>query len=177
MKVVNAFKFCPRCQKPLKKTSNRLIDCLSCGFHFYFAPAVTNAAIIENKKGEILLVQRKNHPKKGFWDLPGGFVEFKETIEQSLKREIKEELNINLSKIKYFSSYIGYYFYRGLDYPTLCFVFLAKLGRKTPLAGDDANKIKFFKKEKIPFKRLAFIEVRNALKDYLESAKNHSFFL
>lgn len=168
MKPISAFQFCPRCQKPLKKISSRLVDCQSCGFHYYFAPAITNAAIIENKKGEILLVKRKFSPKKGFWDLPGGFVEFGETIEQSLKREIKEELGLNLTNFRYFSSYPGHYFYKGLDYSTLCFVFLGKVKNQKLKASDDAEKIKFFKKEKIPFKRLAFVEIKNALKDYLK---------
>lgn len=168
MKIINAFKFCPSCQKPLKKLSSRLVDCPYCGFHYYFAPSVTNAAIIENQKGEILLVKRKFPPKKGFWDLPGGFVEFNETIEKSIIREVKEELDIKLKNFHYFSSYTGQYFYKGIYYPTLCFVFVGKIDGQKPKPKDDAFDLKFFCKEKIPFKRLAFVEVRNALRDYLK---------
>lgn len=171
MKLISAFKFCPSCKTPLKKLNNRLVDCQRCGFHYYFNPAVTNAAIIENEKGEILLVKRKFPPKKGFWDLPGGFVEINETIETSIKREIKEELGINLLNLKYFSSYTGHYYYKGLDYPTLCYVFLGKIDNQKPKASDDAQELRFFKKEKIPFKRLAFIEIKNALRDYLSFKK------
>lgn len=167
--MLNKFKFCPNCKNKLKKISNRLIDCPSCGFHFYFNPAVSNAVILENNQKKILLVKRKFPPKKGFWDLPGGFIEFKETIENSIKREIKEELNINLSQLKYFASYIDRYFYKGFNYHTLCFVFVGKIKNQIPYPGDDAAELRFFKKEEIPFKKLAFTGIKNALKDYLIS--------
>lgn len=59
------------------------------------------AAIILNKKKELLLV---NHRKKGksYWLFPGGGVEYGETIEDALKREIKEELSLELDKISNF---------------------------------------------------------------------------
>lgn len=55
------------------------------------------AAIIQNEKGEILLI-RQQKKKKDYWLLPGGGIEFGETAEQALERELKEELNIELSK-------------------------------------------------------------------------------
>lgn len=168
MKIINAFRFCPRCQKKIKKLTDRLVSCFFCGFHFYLSPSITNAAILENKQGEILLVKRKLSPKKGFWDLPGGFIEFKETIETSIKREIKEELGVVITNLQYFSSYPGRYFYKGLLYITLCCVFLGKINNQQPKAGDDAQSLRFFRKEKIPFKKLAFVDVKQALKEYIK---------
>ncbi|MCX7881065.1 MAG: NUDIX domain-containing protein [Patescibacteria group bacterium] len=169
--MLKKFKFCPNCQNKLKKVKKRLVECSNCGFHFYFNPVPTCALILENEKEEILLVKRKYPPKKGFWDLPGGFIDFKETVEGGLKREIKEELAIEIEKINYFGNYIGFYSYKGINYQPLCFFYTAKIKDdqiKKIKTGDDANKFKFFPKNKIPWKRLSFIDIKAALKDYVK---------
>ena len=60
------------------------------------------SAIIENNKGEILI--GKKHPNKGVyldaWHIPGGGIEEGERIEEGLKREIKEETNLEITDIK-----------------------------------------------------------------------------
>ena len=50
------------------------------------------------KNGKIFLARRgpKARNEKGTWEIPGGSVEFGETFEQALKREIKEELGIEI---------------------------------------------------------------------------------
>ncbi|HPD18653.1 MAG: NUDIX hydrolase [Candidatus Goldbacteria bacterium] len=59
------------------------------------------AAIILNRKKELLLV---NHQKNGrsYWLLPGGGVEYGETIENALKRELNEELSMEMKEISNF---------------------------------------------------------------------------
>lgn len=55
-------------------------------------------AIIQNKKGEYLLCKRGEKAKneKGKWEFPGGSIEFGETLKDSLTREMKEELDIDI---------------------------------------------------------------------------------
>lgn len=48
------------------------------------------------QEGEVLLVLRKKNPEKDHWSLPGGKVELYETLEDAVKREIKEELNLEI---------------------------------------------------------------------------------
>lgn len=162
------FKYCPNCKSEIK-LSNRLIDCSFCGFHFYVNPAPTNAVILLNDKDEILLVRRKVEPKKGYWDLAGGFVNFDESLEKSVKREIKEELGINLTNFKYFASTADRYFYKGINYYTVCSIFVAKIGRENITPADDVSEIRAFKKNNIPFDRIAFPGVKKNLKKYLSS--------
>jgi 8-oxo-dGTP diphosphatase len=53
-----------------------------------------DAVIVDNKK--ILLIKRGSDPYKGFWALPGGYVEWNESTQDAVKREVKEELNLDV---------------------------------------------------------------------------------
>ena len=56
------------------------------------------AAIIEDNKGRILLAQRpEGKPLAGHWEFPGGKIEEGEKPDEALVRELKEELNIEVS--------------------------------------------------------------------------------
>ncbi len=137
------------------------------------SPAPTNGVILVNKKGDILLVRRAKNPKKGYWDLPGGFVETGESMEDSIKREIKEELGINVSRLQYLSSFPDKYFYNNVYEDVLGFVFVAHIDTEKGLKpADDVSACKFFPKEKIPFERLAFPSLKRALKKYLNTSRS-----
>ncbi len=70
---------------------------------------LTVKAVIVNKKGEVLLLKRAKNEKthSGDYDLPGGTMEKNETVEETLKREVKEEtgLNVDSGKIIKISEY------------------------------------------------------------------------
>src|SRR3990172_10134744 len=162
------FKYCPNCKAKIKK-SNRLIDCTSCGFRFYLNPVPTNGLIVQNEKGEILLVRRKSDPKKGFWDVPGGFVDIGETLEESFLREIQEELGVEVQNLQYLTSTADRYLYKETNYHTICFLFTGNVDQKKIVAHDDISEIKFFPKNKIPYDRIAFAGIKTGLKLYLYS--------
>jgi 8-oxo-dGTP diphosphatase len=58
-------------------------------------PKVGVGGVILND-GKVLLLLRKRPPEAGFWSLPGGRVEFMERVEDALKRELKEELGVEV---------------------------------------------------------------------------------
>lgn len=163
------YKYCPNCSHKLTKKSKNLFICNNCGFHLYENPRPTNGLIAENEKGEILLVKRLYPPKKGFWDVPGGFADIEETMEESLKREIREELGVELNNLRYFTSTVDRYLYKGMNYYTLCFHFTGNVNSKKIIPHDDISEVKFFPKDKIPFNRIAFEGVKTGLKMYLSS--------
>lgn len=62
-------------------------------------PAPVVGALIFNQEGKILLIT--SFKWKGKYSIPGGHIEIGETIEQALKREIKEETNLDIFDIKF----------------------------------------------------------------------------
>lgn len=62
-------------------------------------------AIIFNKEGKILVIRRGSKAKNevGLWGIPGGAVEFNESLEEAIKREVLEELGIKIKPLKILS--------------------------------------------------------------------------
>ena len=54
------------------------------------------ADIIVEKGNEIVLIKRKNEPYKDYWEMPGGFVEENETVEETALREVTEETSLKV---------------------------------------------------------------------------------
>ncbi|MFQ5822744.1 MAG: NUDIX domain-containing protein [bacterium] len=139
---------CPHCGKTIKK---------------FRTPSLTVDIIIEvlkiqNEMG-IVLIQRKNYPFG--WAIPGGFVDYGESLEAAAVREAKEEtsLEVKLKRV------LGVYSDPKRDPRghTISVVFVAESSGK-PAAGDDAGDLRIFTKKELP-KNLAF-DHANILEDY-----------
>jgi NAD+ diphosphatase len=161
------FKFCPKCGKrAVKKFMKNAILCDSCGFVYFHNCAAAVAGIVETPRGIILTVRKKD-PKKGQFDLPGGFIDYSESLEGALKREIKEELNIGLSAMKYFGSYPNIYRYKNVNYFTADAIFVCKAKNLSSLRPNgEISGVCFAKPGEIHFSRIGFPSIRNALKQY-----------
>ncbi len=162
------FKHCPVCgAKLLRKKHDHLVRlvCSKCNFVFYQNSKPTVSALIKNSKGEVLLVKRAVPPNKGFWDTPGGFLENGEDPIPGLRREMKEELNVRLKKIKYFGMYTDFYFERYNLY-TLNIIFTCEIssGKIRPM--DDVSELRWFKSKDFPYKQFAFRWIKECLRDY-----------
>ncbi|HVX58873.1 MAG TPA: NUDIX domain-containing protein [Candidatus Saccharimonadales bacterium] len=158
MEIRDAYKFCPRCGAQGKSDDYRL-SCPGCGLSTYFSPKPVQEIVLENAAGEILLCVRAADPGKGLLDFPGGFVEPDETFEESVRREVKEELGIDIdvNDFEYLSSSFNKYPYQGIDYPVVGTSFLAKLPAGAKIRpGDDVADVEFYKLEDVPMDRLAW---------------------
>ncbi|MBU1149176.1 NUDIX domain-containing protein [Patescibacteria group bacterium] len=89
-------------------------------------PRVTVGALIFDDQGKFLLV--KSHKWGGRWLIPSGHVEFGEKLEDALVREIKEEVNLEISDIEFyfFGELINSQEYHKANTHFICFDFLAK---------------------------------------------------
>ncbi|PLX28041.1 8-oxo-dGTP diphosphatase [Candidatus Parcubacteria bacterium] len=111
-----------------------------------------NICYIINEKGEVLLQQKARGFGKGNWNGPGGKVEPDETIEDSVRREIKEETDLELGKIKKIAE-LEFVFMDQNNINNYCYVFICKDFRgKERNTGE--GKLKWFKKEEIPYEEM-----------------------
>ncbi|MGA2774492.1 MAG: macro domain-containing protein [Candidatus Omnitrophota bacterium] len=124
-------------------------------------PYLTVDAIIELPEG-IVVIQRSNPPFG--WALPGGFVDYGESLEDAVKREAKEETDLDLTEIKQFHTYS--HPQRDPRFHTVGTVFIAQAKGK-PKAGDDAAGISVVKFEDIRKLSFAF-DHKQIIEDYLK---------
>jgi O-acetyl-ADP-ribose deacetylase (regulator of RNase III)/ADP-ribose pyrophosphatase YjhB (NUDIX family) len=127
-------------------------------------PFTTVDAIIEIDDG-IVIIKRTNPPFG--WALPGGFVDYAESLEGAVRREMKEETDLELEDLKQFHTYSE----PGRDprFHTIATVFIAR-GKGIPKAGDDAGELKVMELddiEKFPF---AF-DHKKIIQDYIRYKK------
>lgn len=115
--------------------------------------------VIINYQGRVVLVKRKNPPYG--WALPGGYVEYGETVEEAARREVKEETGLTLTSLQQFHVYS--HPSRDPRGHTVSVVFTAD-GFGKLIAGDDAQEIGLFELNNLPLD-LAF-DHREILEDY-----------
>ncbi|EHR78149.1 NUDIX hydrolase [Thermococcus litoralis DSM 5473] len=114
--------------------------------------SLTVDLVILHKDG-IVLIKRRNEPYKGYWALPGGFVEYGERVEDAAIREAKEETGLDVELL----DLIGVYSDPKRDPRghTVTIAFLAK-GKGTLKGGDDASEARVFKLDEVKDLKLAF---------------------
>lgn len=59
-------------------------------------PLIAVDSVVIRRTGGVVLVKRRKPPYQGYWALPGGFVEYGETTEEAVKREVKEETGLDV---------------------------------------------------------------------------------
>ncbi|MEM7554289.1 MAG: NUDIX hydrolase [Cyanobacteria bacterium P01_A01_bin.84] len=129
----------------------------------YRNPAPTVDIIIElinRPHRPIVLIERDNPPFG--WAIPGGFVDYGETVEASAKREAKEETSLEIELVEQFLVYSDPK--RDPRKHTISIVFLATATGE-PVAADDAKNLQIFEPWQIPT-NLCF-DHDKILQDYL----------
>ena len=115
---------------------------------------------------DLLLIKRKHDPFQGSWALPGGFVDYGETTEHAIVREMKEETGLEVT----INGLVGVYSDPGRDPRghTVTIVYDLKKNGGRLASGDDAAEAQFFNLDSLP--PLAF-DHHNIIKDVLRRKK------
>ena len=164
----NVWQFCPYCgAKSFHAGDEYYMECDVCHKRFYINASGAVACIIENPQGEILLTRRAFDPAKGMLDLPGGFVNPNETAEDAVKREVKEELNLEIMSMQYIGSSHNRYLFGKILYFTLDLGFKCLVTDFTNLrVDDDVDGYLFLPPHRINLQEIGFPSIRNILQLY-----------
>lgn len=138
--------------------------CPDCDTIHYTNPNMVVGCLID-KDGKIMLARRGIEPRLGFWNLPCGFLENEETVEQGAKREVYEETGATVELGNLHTVY---------NLPHANQVYLIF---KADMVGDkyelttESTEIRFFAPEEIPWDEIAFSSNAFAIKKYIEHGK------
>jgi ADP-ribose pyrophosphatase YjhB (NUDIX family) len=140
------------------------MTCESCDSIFYSNPKIV-VGCIPVFEGKILLAKRGINPQKGKWNLPAGFLELNENLEDGARRECIEETD---AKIK--SMEISCIFHSPSNH--LYIFYLTELSSSYFKINDESPEIAFFSPENIPWDDLAFDSNQYAIESFINGAKN-----
>ncbi len=115
---------------------------------------------------QLLLCKRDIEPRKGFWNLPAGFMENGETVEEGAMREVWEEAKAKVELLHLHT------IFNIIHVNQVYLLFLAKLETPDFGAGDETSAAQLFKLDEIPFDQLAFNSNKFAIQRYIDNPKN-----
>lgn len=162
------FTCCPKCgSSDVCEHESNGMKCSTCNFLYFHNTASAAGAIIKSPEG-ILLVRRGHNPKKGMFDIPGGFVNYNESIEDALTREVKEELSLDIGIMTYLGSFPNVYKYQEVTYFTTDAVFVCTFDTIPRLhPNNEIADYQWLRDDMIPMDQFAFESTKAAFTKYL----------
>jgi ADP-ribose pyrophosphatase YjhB (NUDIX family) len=134
--IQQAFRYCPRCATEADPVGDIPFRCDQCGFAFFFGPVTAVGGIMQDRQGNMLLIERGRDPGKGKYGLPGGFVDHHETAEGALRREVREEVGLEIETIQYLTTLPNQYNYQGLTAAVLDLFFVCHVESYDDIVAD-----------------------------------------
>lgn len=169
MLELTGFAHCPRCaSRDIAHHQTKALRCRTCGFEYFHNAAACVAGIVESDD-RILLVRRGREPRKGYWGFPGGFADYRESLEQALLREIEEEVGLQVEVTAYLCSFSNEYHYKDVTYFSTDAYFVCRAADlSAAVPREEIAEVAVVHPREIDFETLAFDSFRQAIERYLQ---------
>lgn len=173
------YRFCARCgveyspewQEKYKKNPV-YVKCLECGLGVYNNPKSAAGAILINGDKYLMAVRGKE-PMIGTLDVPGGFVDYGESAESAIQRELEEELGLVWGEYEILGmapTMHNFYVYQGEEYSVMTVFYIIQTDRTEFNVSDDVAGYEWISLDNLPSK-VAFPELREYLETHLAQIK------
>lgn len=170
--MLDTWNFCPLCGGRFVAHDSRSRRCEACGFTYYLNASAATAAFILNGRGELLVCRRAKEPARGTLDLPGGFVDPGESIEEGMRREIREETGCEVATLRYLFGGHNDYTFSGFVVPTAdCFFLVTLPPDAMPVAGDDAQDMQWLPLDEVRAEAFGLHSIARAVARFLQEYK------
>ena len=158
MGVLDSWRFCPRCGGNVTRQDDHL-TCESCNSR-YWGNALPGVQGILERDGRVLLARRAHEPRKGHWDLPGGFLDETEDPLDGLRREFREETGLEIEPVEFLRIDVEPY-----DGRHVFSVTWIVRGDGEPVPADDVDELRWFARDELP-EEMAFPGQDLVLRDW-----------
>ena len=169
---LHLFKHCPKCGGNFVENDFKSKLCCDCGFVYYLNPAAATVGVVVNANGEVLVARRAKEPAKGALDLPGGFCDCHESVEQGIAREIEEETGLKVRDTSYLFSIPNIYRYSGMDIHTMDLFFRCAVEEGIPVPHDDVAELEWIAIDQLKSEEFGLTSIRKGI-EILKTLKNN----
>lgn len=161
-------KFCSKCGSPMRRgTSERSLVCTKCGRTIY--PVISPCVIVAVTNGDRILLTKysRNHSKYSRYALIAGYTEIGETLEDTVRREVMEEVGLKVKNIRYFKNQPWSF----SDTLLVGFFCEADGGDEVKIDKTELSEATWFRREDVP-KSMSLISLTNTMIDFFGKGGN-----
>ena len=183
MRYYERYRFCPACgvSYPENAFDKAAIvyRCSECSYEFFQHSYPSATAVIpkQDNESEVLLIARGIEPNIGLLALPGGFTDYGEHPERTVVRETREEVQIEITDIRFLCATLVDYLYEGMHICVLEHAYLAAAIDSAPkqIDNNETESIGFYDVFEVLSNpsMLAFPEHMNVLTHYVKTLPSH----
>jgi ADP-ribose pyrophosphatase YjhB (NUDIX family) len=154
----NTLRFCPLCgaavvRRVVARDMREHPVCSECGFVCYLHPKIV-AVTIPVRDGRVLA--------HGLWTFPGGYVDWGESVAEAARREMREEVGLDLDP----AGLVGIYSYPGAPVVIVVYHVTVPDGLDAEADAHEVSETGYFARDEVPWEALAFRSTREALEDW-----------